>query len=437
VTAPTQTHEDPPSHGAFPPAITLLVVSGPDQGKQVTLQPGIHVVGKEPGCALELSDPAVSRAHLEIELGPDGARVRDLESKNGTFFNGARITELTVGPGAVVRVGATSIKLVGDRGLARLLPSPVDDFGRLVGESLAMRELYALLSRVATSDATVLLHGETGTGKELCAEAVHQHSPRAAAPFVICDLAGASRTLIESELFGHVRGAFTGADRDRVGAFVQANGGTLFIDEIGELELAFQPRLLRALEKRQVKPLGASAYTSVDVRVVVATNRNLAEEVKAGRFREDLYHRLAVLQVDLPPLRVHKEDIAALVAAFVAPRALEIPQTTLGLLCEYDWPGNVRELKNVVARAVALLGEERVLTPEFLGIASDAGAPPGHFEAGVGFHEAKERMITSWERAFLSDLLSRAGGNISEAARRGGIDRPYLYRLLKKHQIRA
>ena len=320
-------------------------------------------------------------------------------------------------------------------------PSEATRFGELRGTSLAMRHLFAVLERVAQTEAAVLILGETGTGKELAAEAIHAAGSRRGGPFVVCDLAGVARSLIESELFGHVRGAFTGADRERDGAFAQAGGGTIFIDEVAELELHAQPRLLRALERRQVKPVGGSSYRAVDVRVIAATNRDLAEEVRAGRFRDDLYHRLAVVEVRIPPLRERRDDIVALVTEFLAGSATVSPEA-MTLLCEYRWPGNVRELKNVIERGRSMLppladgapkDEPRVITAELLGL-----PPPGE-EAQVistgRFREEKERVIDTWEFGYVQRLIERAEGNVSRAARYGGLDRVYLHRLMKKHGI--
>jgi DNA-binding NtrC family response regulator len=430
-----------PSHRsvAVPDKVRMLVLSGPDQGKQLLLERGTYLVGKAPTSDLVLSDPEVSRQHLELQCTESGILVRDLGSTNGSFFGGARFSEVTVGPGAVITVGATELRLATVERTHPILPSASERFGALLGPSLKMREVFAVLELVAQSDVAVLIEGETGTGKELCAEAIRAASPRAKGPFVVCDLAGVSRSLIESELFGHVRGAFTGADRDREGAFEQAHGGTIFIDEIGELELDMQPRLLRALESRKVKPVGAPQYRDIDVRVIAATNRDLREEVKAGRFRDDLYHRLAVVRVHLPPLRERKEDIAFLVQSFLANKDVEIPPETLALFTEYDWPGNVRELKNVIDRGLSLMGQSRVLQPALLGLEAQPGAPIGGPQwptvGNEGFREAKERLIASWERDYVTQLLRRAGGNVSKAAREGGLDRVYLHRLIKKYAI--
>jgi two-component system, NtrC family, nitrogen regulation response regulator GlnG len=416
---------------AVPESVRVLVVSGPDRGRELVVRSGTYFVGKAEGCDLVLADGAVSRRHLELVVTRDGIVVRDLGSKNGSYLRGVRFSEVTVGAGAVITIGESELRLTGERA-PRLEPSSAESFGALAGRSLVMRELFGLLERVAASDAPVLLEGETGTGKELCAHAIHAASGRAGRPLTICDLGAVTPTLIESELFGHVRGAFTGADRDRKGAFASADGGTLFLDEIGELDGTLQPRLLRALERHQIKPLGASELLQVDTRVVAATNRNLADEVQAGRFRADLFYRLTVLRVRLPALRERKEDIPLLVERFIAEDA---PGVTLSadaqaLLVDYDWPGNVRELRNVIRRAASLLGGERVITTHHLGIAEQVVTPER-------FHEAKQLLVDRWETDYLKQLLERTDGNMSRAARIAGLERAYLYRLCKKHGLRA
>jgi two-component system, NtrC family, nitrogen regulation response regulator GlnG len=295
-----------------------------------------------------------------------------------------------------------------------------------------MRQLFTLLARAAVSDTPILVNGETGTGKEVCAEAIHARSPRATGPFVVFDCAAVPAALIESELFGHARGAFTGAHLSRHGAFVQAHGGTLFIDEIGELPLELQPRLLRAIDRQQVKPLGAAGYREVDVRVVAATHRDLREEVAHKRFREDLFHRLSVLQVLLPPLRKRKQDIPALVAELLGPQGPAVTPSALALLVEHEWPGNVRELRNVLERARSLAQKSGALTPTELGFEGAAVD-----ETREGFHAAKDRLIATWERGWVTELLKRAQGNVSRAAKLGQLDRVSLHRLMKKHGIAA
>jgi DNA-binding NtrC family response regulator len=419
----------------------LFVLSGPDEGKQLEL--GVrrrYLIGKADDADLVLSDPGVSRQHLEVRVG-DEIVVRDLGSRNGSYFGGARFSEIAIGAGAVLTLGSTELRLQPSQASTRtVVPLNTGGFHGLIGGSLRMRELYALLEQVARTSTTVLIQGETGTGKERCAEAIHHASPRAQGPFVICDLAAISASLIESELFGHVRGAFTGADRDREGAFARAHGGTIFIDEIGELDLALQPRLLRAIEQRSIKPIGGSAYQEVDVRVVAATNRDLREEVRLGGFRDDLYHRLSVIELVMPPLRERKDDIPLLANGFLDGTGISVPAETLAVLASHDWPGNVRELRNVIERARSLLGDGGVLEPSLLGL-----EPP---PAGSGmpsswatllddsrFHEAKDRLVDTWERSYLQHLMTRAENNISRAARLAGIDRTHLHRLLKKHGL--
>jgi DNA-binding NtrC family response regulator len=414
-----------------PDSVRLLVVSGPDRGRELVINKGTYFVGKDDGCDLVLTDTTVSRRHLELVVTRDGILVRDLGSKNGSFLRDARFNEVTVGAGAIITIGETELRLSGERP-PRIEASSAESFGALVGRSLAMRQVFGILERVVESDAPVLLEGETGTGKELCAQAIHAAGARATGPLTICDLGAVTPSLIESELFGHVRGAFTGADRERVGAFESAEGGTLFLDEIGELDAALQPRLLRALERQQVKPLGGSEFVNVDTRVIAATNRNLAAEVQAGRFRADLFYRLTVLRVHLPPLRDRKEDIPLLVERFIGADA---PGVTLSveaqaLLVDHDWPGNVRELRNVIRRATSLLAGARVITPRHLGIAEQIVTPEK-------FHEAKQLLVGDWEVDYLKRLLARTGGNMTRAARIAGLERAYLYRLVRKHGLRS
>ena len=411
-----------------PETLRLVAVSGPDRGRELAVRAGTYFVGKADSCDLVLSDGAVSRRHLELTVTASGVRVRDLDSKNGSFFGGGRFAEVTVGAGAVITVGQSELRFTATRA-PRLPPSAADHFGGLIGRSLAMRETYAVLERIAAADAPVLIEGETGTGKELAAEAIRAAGGRGA-PLVVCDLGAVTPSLIESELFGHVRGAFTGADRDRDGAFVLADGGTLFLDEVGELDPALQPRLLRALERRQVKPIGASALREVDVRVIAATNRDLGAEVQAGRFRSDLFYRLSVLRVRLPPLRERKEDVPLLLAHFIGPARVTVHAEARALLVDYDWPGNVRELKNVIQRALSLLGDEREITPRHLGLAEQVVTPER-------FHEAKQLLVADWELDYLRRLLARTDGNMARAARLAGLERAYLYRLVKKHGLRA
>jgi two-component system nitrogen regulation response regulator GlnG len=382
-----------------------------------------------------LTDPAVSREHLAVRVVRQGVRCEDRRSRNGSFCRGMRFAVLEVDPGAVIRIGRTDLRVAAAQEPAPLRPSESVRFGALVGESLLMRQAFGLLERAAAGDADVLLLGETGTGKDLAAEGLHAAGPRAARPFVVCDLGAVAPTLIESELFGHVRGAFTGAVGERVGAFEQAHGGTIFLDEVGDLPLELQPRLLRALERRQVKRLGGNRYETVDVRVVAATHKDLAHEVQAGRFRQDLYHRLAMITVALPPLRERLEDLPLLVATILerlgpARRPIRLTSETELLLRTHDWPGNVRELRNVIERAVKL-GTE----PAVPARAPDRDADAPRNAADLPFKEAKDRLIGAFERDYLADLMGKCAHNVSLAAREAGIARVYLHRLLQKHGL--
>jgi DNA-binding NtrC family response regulator len=409
--------------------LRLEVVAGPDAGRAIQLGLGLRIIGKSPRCDLVLSDSEVSRRHLELRVEDFGIVVRDLESTNGSFHHGARFNEVMVGAGAVITVGATKLAFVRDTPPTSFPPSTADRFGRLLGRSRPMRELFAVLERVSSSRAPVLIEAETGSGKELCAEAIHAASGRTG-PFVVCDLAGIPRSLIESELFGHVRGAFTGASADRVGAFASAHGGTLFLDEVGELELSLQPRLLRMLEQGAVRPVGGSSYREVDVRVIAATNRELAREVESGNFRADLYHRLAVVGVRIPPLRERKEDLAFLVEHLLGDSGRVVAKAALALFEEHDWPGNVRELRNVVERGLALTQPGSEIEPQHVGLS--AVAPPDEL---APYHDAKLELIESWERAYVERVLAEAEGNVSAGARRVGLGRAYLYRLIRKYGL--
>ncbi len=425
-----------PAGAMTPVRLKLLVVSGPDSGTELMVESGTYRIGKGSDNDLVLEDGAVSRTHLEVAVLDGRVRFRDLDSTNGSYCNEMRFREIEGAPGTVVRIGKTTLKVApADARRPTLAASSRSSFGRLFGSSLAMRHVYSVLERVSPTDAAVLIEGETGTGKELCAEAIHSNSPRAKAPYVVVDLAGIQPNLIESELFGHVRGAFTGATSDRAGAFERANGGTVFLDEIGELSPELQPRLLRALENRQIKRVGGNDYRKFDARVVAATNRDLLAESKQGRFREDLYHRLAVVKVGIPPLRVRREDIPMLVERMLEGmnRETKLGPATMAMLCSYDWPGNVRELRNVVERAVSLSGVDGEVPPELLELPETDGLSTSI--DGLPFKEAKERLVASFEKDYVAALLDRCEGNVSRAAREAGIDRVYLHRLLKKHGL--
>jgi transcriptional regulator of acetoin/glycerol metabolism len=338
----------------------VRVVSGPDLGRSVTLELQRVRVGTSPDSELTLTDPLVSRTHLEFQVQDLGYLVADLGSTNGTFVGGARVREALLGQSGEVRLGSTVLRLEAAPEQEKEISD--QSFGDLIGSSAAIRRVFGVLTAVARTDVTVLIEGETGTGKELVAEALHRQSPRTRGPFSVVDCGSIPPNLIESELFGHERGAFTGATGERQGAFERARGGVIFLDEIGELPLEMQTRLLRVLDRRVVKRVGGNLERKVDVRVVAATNRDLAVEVKQGRFRQDLYFRLAVVRIVLPPLRDRREDIPALARHFLWQAGCADPDAVLKpellrVLSTRAWPGNVRELRNLVERAIVLADE--------------------------------------------------------------------------------
>jgi len=394
----------------------LLVVKGQDRGESVAVGDHPITLGSGSGSDVLLSDPTVSRRHLSVEPGEDGVIVRDLGSTNGSFVQGARFQELTLGFGAEVTIGHTILKYVPDE--ETLDPTPTDEeaFGSLVGRDPKLRKLFRLLGDVANTEATVLLEGETGTGKELLAEEIHRHSVRRDGPFVVFDCGAVPSELIESALFGHVRGAFTGAISDRRGAFAEADGGTIFLDEVGELSPEVQPVLLRALDKHAIRPVGGASYENVSVRVVAATNRNLRNEMNAKHFREDLYYRLAVVRVSVPALRQRLDDIPLLadhfVRQFCGDRHIEIGGRELEKLKQHAWPGNVRELRNVIERACALCHGERLEIDETFEVRPISEAPSAGVDLDLPFKQAKARVIDAFEREYIQALLKRHKGNL-------------------------
>jgi transcriptional regulator with PAS, ATPase and Fis domain len=410
----------------------LVVVRGPDKGKHVNFASPVLAVGTSPDMDVVLADPTVSAKHFELRFDDEGCVLRDRESTNGTFVGGMRIREAYVADGAQIVAGETTLRLKLLDGHVEIPLSPRDRFGGLRGDSTAMRAAFAVLERAAASDSTVLVHGESGTGKELAARAIHEASPRRDGPLVVCDCGAVAASLAESQLFGHARGAFTGAAEARPGVFEEADGGTLVLDELGELPLELQPKLLRAVESRTVTRLGETTARPVDIRLVACTNRNLDEEVRAGRFRQDLYFRLSVITVRLPALREHREDIPALVAQFLGGRA-QIPRHVLELFASHGWPGNVRELRNVVERMLVLPDADPAV---LLGAVRDVPEVTAQ-ETALSFHDAKQRNNDRFELAYLSRLLEQCGGNISEVARVAALSRQTCYRLMHKHGIRT
>ncbi len=420
----------------------IRILSGPLQGRSMELQQGRPVlVGSSPEATLQVPDTAVSRLHLELTSDGRTCVARDNGSTNGLWFEGRRVERMSLLPGAVVRIGeSTEIQLLcGDDD--PLPPAEVTAFGALRGRSRLMRQVFATLQRAARIDATVLVTGETGTGKELVAEAIHGASHRKDAPFVVVDCASIPANLIESELFGHLKGAYTHAHQDREGAFQKADGGTVFLDEIGELPVELQPRLLRVLETKTIKPVGANTFTKINTRIIAATNRDLRAEVNARRFRSDLFFRLAVLGVHLPSLRSRREDIPMLAKHFAGLSATggeepKLSADTLAALTSYDWPGNVRELRNVVDQATALspkgLSIALHLAPEQSPEESSAMGLEVFYD--LAFKEAKKRAMWAFERAYVARAVKEADGNVSKAAKKMGLHRNMVHRILSREQ---
>jgi two-component system response regulator GlrR len=411
------------------------VIAGPDRGLVQEMALTTIRVGGRSNNDLVLSDRRVSGMHLEMELTDRGYRLRDLESTNGTTVNGLRVVDAIVPAGAAIGVGKSLIRFEPLPESEDIVLHPESRFGRMLGASPVMRKLFADLSRIAPSEATVLITGESGTGKELVAEAVHEQSKRAGGPFVVVDCGAIPGTLFENELFGHERGAFTGADRSAAGAFESARGGTLFLDEIGELPLELQPKLLRAIQSRTIRRLGGNQPIHCDVRIVAATNRDLAREVNRGGFREDLFYRLAVARVQVPPLRERAGDVALLVRQFLDDMGVDaqkMPSGAMSQLTSHTWPGNVRELRNAVERIIIAPDHMPQVKPAGAGNAADRLQLAFDVDIGEQFKDAKQRIIDEFDRRFIEKLLARHGGNVAAAARATGIDRVTIYKVLSR-----
>jgi two-component system response regulator GlrR len=414
----------------------LKVVDGMDKGKEHVAASSDEVsVGTAESNVLRLTDPTVSRYHFTLQVQPQGVLLRDLGSTNGTQLGSFRVNEAYLAPGAVISLGMTKLRY---EQLTEQVDEPLstdDFFGRALGRSVAMRRIFSLLPRIAATDSTVLIEGETGTGKGVLAEAIHSGSARKGHAMVVVDCGSIPPTLIESELFGHEKGAFTGAMKTRAGAFEQAAGGTIFLDELGELPLDMQPKLLRALEERTVRRVGGTDAIKLDVRVIAATNRNLKQAVNRGGFRADLYYRLNIVRLEVPPLRERRDDIPLLVGHFyeqLAPAGSSPPPGLVEHLSTLDWPGNVRELRNAVERAVLM--EDAALWQELTSEPADTNQASYRFDPALSFRAAKEKAMAQWERWYVTELSTRSGGNLSKAARDAHMDRTHLRELLRKYQ---
>lgn len=433
-----------------------IIVSASHKGRAVEGVLGISpfVVGTSPDCDLVLPDTKVSRRHCELRITKRGIWIRDLGSKNGTIVGKVPLIEALLPPGVTVTLGDTEL-VAQPAGAPSIVPlSASGQFGEAIGQSLLMRALFARLERVAATDETVILLGESGTGKDVLARAIHEHSPRRGGPFVVFDCGAISPSLAESELFGHVRGAFTGAATTYSGLLEQASGGTLFIDEIGELPLDLQPKLLRVLEAKQIRKLGSTEWKPFSARVIAATHRNLRRKVEEGSFRSDLYYRLAVVEARVPALRERKEDLPALVERFLAaqvpPQKLsDLPPHALTLLSSHDWPGNVRELRNTVARLVLFpdLTEELVQSlgsqPERAHDRAEApteeagqAAPHVNRLLALPLLQARDIAMEQFERIYLTVKLEQHGGNISRAAEAMGVSRQLVHRLVERYGLK-
>jgi DNA-binding NtrC family response regulator len=405
------------------------------RSRSIELDRDVVSVGTVKDNDVVLTDDSVSRRHCEILRTAEGWRVRDLSSTNGTTLAGNRIVEAFLVEGAVVGIGESRLRVTPVDEVVAVDPARTDNFGELLGGSLAMRQVFGVLERVSPTDATVLLAGETGTGKELAARAIHENSRRRGGPFMVVDCAAVAANLIESELFGHERGAFTGADRIRKGAFEAAEGGTVFLDEIGELPLELQPTLLRVLERREVKRLGSNELRSVNVRLVAATHRDLPGFIKQGKFREDLYFRLAVIDVRLPSLRERKEDLPLILGRWIETSGGKISADAVALLQTHAWPGNVRELRNVWERARALAGNE-IVEPTHL---ASVGRPQGTTNSRVIGDPTEDSLagksLAEIEAIAIAETLKSNKGNKSATARDLGIAYSTLLEKLKRYGI--
>ncbi|MCC7381483.1 MAG: sigma 54-interacting transcriptional regulator [Deltaproteobacteria bacterium] len=448
--------------------LRVRVVAGADAGKVVRAAESTISIGASPDNDLVLADETVSRYHAELRTEGDRILIVDLGSTNGTFVNGVRIERGSIESGTKIGLGRVSLVAEGEDPIDVALPE-AEQLGHLRGRSPAMRRLLADIERVAHTSASVILIGETGSGKEAVAEAIHAGSARAAGPLEIVDCGVLAPSLIASELFGHERGAFTGAETSRTGAFERAHGGTLFLDEIGELPLALQASLLGVLERRAFKRLGGDKMISVDVRVLAATNRDLRAEVNAARFRQDLFFRLAVVTLRIPPLRERVEDVPLLIEHFLRLAGYSgdvsrvVPDSVLPHLIAHRWAGNVRELRNFVEAALAM-GVEGALplaadplgsSPDLASSTPTIGATPatGATPApgatatflrhplpslfALEFKDARESIVRDFELAYVRELLRRTGGNVTHAARVSGIHRSYLNLLIKRHRLRS
>ncbi len=392
------------------------------------------VIGRDPSCAIILDDRQVSAVHCELRAERRGVLVRDLRSRNGTFIGPAGIVEALLVNACAIQVGGTSLTFT-PHNREHVAVDDVTSFGKLVGGSPRMRQLFRTLREVAPSELSVLVTGESGTGKELVAEAIHEHSDRRKGPFAVLDCGAISPSLAESLLFGHEKGAFTDAHERRDGVFQEAHKGTLFLDELGELPIDLQPKLLRALAERKVKRVGGKAYEPVDIRLVAATRRDLWTDMNAGRFRSDLFFRIAQIRIELSPLRERIEDVPLVVEELSKrlgkpERAADAVRAVKETFGSYDWPGNVRELASAVAVIVGLPPGSDLIDALHPRAEVRNIAPPTS-----AFSEAKRKVVSDFERSYFTSLGLAANWNVSEMARRSGMERHHVRAFLKRHGL--
>ncbi len=410
---------------------------GPD-GKGVPVDVDPVVLGRDSGAQLVLADQEVSAFHCELRATNEGILVKDLGSTNGTFIGGLRVHEVVVTAPVDLALGQSKVHLEPTKS-HRVDVGFADRFGPLVGTSPKMRRVFSVLDRVANTALSVLILGETGTGKELVAKAIHDASDRKSGPFVVVDCGSIPPTLAESILFGHEKGAFTGANERRRGALAEADGGTLFFDELGELPIELQPKLLRALAERQVKRVGGTQFEPMDVRVLAATRRDLGAEMNAGRFRSDLFFRIAQVRVELPALRERLSDLPMLVEEICAKvgRAGTAPVVLAWIeqrMAAHDWPGNVRELVNV-ASVAATLADTPEAIDDVLTLTRADGDPASARQPATAFSDAKRTAVALFERDYFTSLARGSKGNVSEMARQSGMERHHVRAYLRKYGI--
>ena len=421
--------------------LAVEVVEGPEKGKNLCADSDILTVGSAPGNDLVLTDTSVSGYHLELASRADGVSVTDLGSTNGTRLGKTKLQRATVPIGTLLKLGRTQIRISDGEGAVVPLHEG-DSLQEMIGDTRVMRRFMAQIARAATSNVPTLLMGESGTGKEVAARAIHRLGNRSDAPFITVDCGAFSPNLVASELFGHERGAFTGADRRHIGAFERANTGTIFLDEVGEIPLELQPQLLGALERQRFRRLGGQSEISVDVQVVSATNRDLREEVNTGTFRLDLYYRLAVVVLRIPALRERMHDIPLLVDHFLTvcghdgPSEEIVPPEVMASLVKHRWPGNVRELRNWVEATLAMgeAGELGFMGGGIEGLTTNSDVDEATME--LPYKDARSTVLHHFEEKYLRRLLEQCKDNVSHAARHARMDRSYLIKLLQRHRLR-